>query len=102
MIVEKPDGSFERLEAFDNGDGSCSFVQEDYDADMVFYVAALGDYDENGVLEPADLTAANLTIIGDVDLEPLSAFIMGAKDGKLRTVDLAKLFLHLARNDVEW
>ena len=102
VIVEKPDGSFERLEAFDNGDGSCSFVQEDYDADMVFYVAALGDYDENGVLEPADLTAANLTIIGDVDLEPLSAFIMGAKDGKLRTVDLAKLFLHLARNDVEW
>lgn len=102
VIVEKPDGSFERLEAVDNGDGSCSFVQEDYDADMVFYVAALGDYDENGVLEPADLTAANLTIIGDVDLEPLSAFIMGAKDGKLRTVDLAKLFLHLARNDVEW
>ena len=102
VIVEKPDGSFERLEAFDNGDGSCNFVQKDYDADMVFYVATLGDYDENGVLELADLTAANLTIIGDVDLEPLSAFIMGAKDGKLRTVDLAKLFLHLARNDVEW
>ena len=102
VIVEKPNGSFERLEAFDNGDGSCNFVQKDYDADMVFYVATLGDYDENGVLEPVDLTAANLTIIGDVDLEPLSAFIMGAKDGKLRTVDLAKLFLHLARNDVEW
>ena len=103
VIVEKPDGSFERLEVVNkNADGSYDFVQEDYDADMVFYVAALGDYDENGTLEPADLTAANLTIIGDVDLEPLSAFIMGAKDGKLRTVDLAKLFLHLARNDVEW
>ena len=103
VIVEKPDGSFERLEVVNkNADGSYDFVQEDYDADMVFYVAALGDYDENGVLEPVDLTAANLTIIGDVDLEPLSAFIMGAKDGKLRTVDLAKLFLHLARNDVEW
>ena len=102
VIVQRGE-SYERLETDgENPDGSYSFEKEGFKADMVFWIAVLGDFDEDGDLDKADFTAANKAILNNEDVEPLQLLVMGANGKKLKTVDLAKLFLHLARNDVEW
>lgn len=102
VVIVKNGDTYERMEAIKNEDGSYSFVQEDYDVNMVFYVAVLGDYDGDGDLDKADLSAANKAIMSNKTIDPLKVMIMGAEGKKLKTVDLAKLCLAIANKKVEW
>ena len=102
VIVQRGE-SYERLETDgENPDGSYSFEKEGFKADMVFWIAVLGDFDEDGDLDKADFTAANKAILNNEDVEPLQLLVMGANGKKLKTVDLAKLYLALASGTVKW
>ncbi len=102
VIVDNGDGSYERLKAIKNADGSYSFVQKNYDADMVFIIAILGDFDKDGDLDKDDLLAANKKLVNDESVDPLQVKILGVDGKKLKTVDLAKLYLALVSGKVEW
>ncbi len=101
VVILKDGDSYVPLKAVKDGD-SYVFSQKDYKDSMVFIVTAKGDFDKDGDLDLDDFTAANKAIVGQKDVEPLQLLVMGANGKKLKTVDLAKLYLHLARNDVEW
>ena len=102
IVIVKNGDKYERMAAVKNEDGSYSFVQKDYDVNMVFYVAVLGDFDGDGDLDKDDLSAANKAIMSNKTVDPLKIMIMGAKGEKLKTVDLAKLCLALVNKKVEW
>jgi hypothetical protein len=103
VVIVQNGESYERLETDGkNPDGGYSFEKEGFKADMVFWIAVLGDFDEDGDLDLDDFTAANKAIVGQKDVEPLQLLVMGANGKKLKTVDLAKLYLALASGKVEW
>lgn len=102
VIVQRGE-SYERLETDgENPDGSYSFEKEGFKADMVFWIAVLGDFDEDGDLDKADFTAANKAILNSEKIDTLQLLVMGANGKKLKTVDLAKLYLALVSGKVEW
>ena len=101
VVILKDGDSYVKLEAKQDGD-SYVFRQEDYEEDMVFIVAAKGDFDGDGDLDADDFTAANLTILGNKESNSLQLLVMGAKGKTLKTVDLAKLYLALVSGKVEW
>ena len=101
VVILKDGDSYVRLKAVKDGD-SYVFSQKDYEDSMVFIVAAKGDFDKDGDLDLDDFTAANKAIVGQKDVEPLQLLVMGANGKKLKTVDLAKLYLALASGKVEW
>ncbi len=101
VVILKNGDSYVPLKAVKDGD-SYVFSQKDYKDSMVFIVAAKGDFDKDGDLDADDFTAANLAILGQKDVEPLQLLVMGANGKKLKTVDLAKLYLALATSKVEW
>ena len=102
VVIVKTGDSYERLEAIDNGDGSYSFRQENYDDNMEFFVAAKGDYDGDGVFRTVDLAKANVDLVANKTIDPLTILIMGADGNKLRTVDLAMLNLSIINDDLDW
>ena len=103
VVVVKSGESYERLTTKgENPDGSYSFEKKGYTADMIFYVAVLGDFDKDGDLDKADFTAANKAILNSEEIDTLQLLVMGANGKKLKTVDLAKLYLALASGKVEW
>ena len=101
VVILKDGDSYVPLKAVKDGD-SYVFSQKDYKDSMVFIVAAKGDFDKDGDLDLDDFTAANKAIVGQKDVEPLQLLVMGANGKKLKTVDLAKLYLALASGKVEW
>ena len=102
VVIVKIGDSYEALEAVDNGDGSYSFYQENYDDSMEFIVAVKGDYDGDGVFRTVDLAKANMDLVANKTIDPLQVLIMGVDGGKLRTVDLAKLNLSIVNDNLDW
>ena len=102
VVIVKIGDSYEALEAVDNGDGSYSFYQENYDDSMEFIVAVKGDYDGDGVFKTVDLAKANMDLVANKPIDPLEILIMGADGDKLRTVDLAKLNLSIVNENLGW
>ena len=98
----KTGDSYELLEGIENADGSYSFRQENYDESMEFFVAAKGDYDGDGVFRTVDLAKANMDLVANKAIDPLTILIMGVDSGKLRTVDLAMLNLSIINKDLDW
>ena len=90
------------VEGVENADGSYSFRQENYDESMEFFVAAKGDYDGDGVFRTVDLAKANMDLVANKTIDPLTILIMGVDSGKLRTVDLAILNLSIINKDLDW
>ena len=80
VIVKNPDGSYERLEAKANTDGSYTFVKENYSEDMEFFVAVMGDTNLDGKLSIADMLLARAAMLGKVSLDDL-AFMVSDLDG---------------------
>lgn len=101
VVILKDGDSYVPLKAVKDGD-SYVFSQTDYKESMVFIVAAKGDFDKDGDLDLDDFTTANQAIIGNEKIDTLQLLIMGANGKKLKTVDLAKLYLALASGKVEW
>ncbi len=102
IAVNPEDGSYELLEAKPNEEtGGCDFVKENYTEDTEFIVAVKGDYDGDGDLRTLDLALANLEILTN-NIDPMTAMIMGSKNGKLRTIDLAMLNLGIINESIEW
>ncbi len=54
VVVEKADGTYERLTAVQNADGSYDFSQEGYTEGMKFHVLLKGDADGNGQVTTDD------------------------------------------------
>ena len=92
VIVQKADGTYERLEAVKNGDGY-DFVQDDYDDSMEFFVAVKGDYNGDGKFNTNDLAKANKDILDKKTIDPLQILIMGGNGKNLRPNALGKLNL---------
>ena len=102
VVIMKTGDSYELLEGVENADGSYSFRQENYDESMEFFVAAKGDYDGDGVFRTVDLAKANMDLVANKAIDPLTILIMGVDSGKLRTVDLAMLNLSIINKDLDW
>lgn len=102
VVIMKTGDSYERLKPVRNADGSYSFRQENYDESMEFFVAAKGDYDGDGVFRTVDLAKANMDLVANKAIDPLTILIMGVDSGKLRTVDLAMLNLSIINKDLDW
>ena len=102
VVIMKTGDSYELLEGVENADGSYSFRQENYDESMEFFVAAKGDYDGDGVFRTVDLAKANMDLVANKTIDPLTILIMGVDSGKLRTVDLAILNLSIINKDLDW
>ena len=102
VVIMKTGDSYELLEGVENADGSYSFRQENYDESMEFFVAAKGDYDGDGVFRTVDLAKANMDLVANKTIDPLTILIMGVDSGKLRTVDLAMLNLSIINKDLDW
>ena len=94
VVLQKPDGSLKRLEGTANA-GGVDYVVENYDEEMQFTAAVLGDYDGDGVFKTVDLAQANLAIVGLQEIDPLTVLVMGGSGERLQTVDLAVLNLSL-------
>ena len=101
VVILKDGDSYVKLEAKQDGD-SYVFRQENYEEDMVFIVAAKGDFDGDGDLDADDFTAANKAILNSEKIDTLQLLVMGVDGKKLKTVDLAKLYLALVSGKVEW
>ncbi len=101
VVILKDGDSYVPLKAVKDGD-SYVFIQKDYEDSMVFIVAAKGDFDGDGDLDADDFTAANKAILNSEKIDTLQLLIMGANGKKIKTVDLAKLYLALASGKVEW
>ena len=54
VVVEKADGTYERLTAVQNANGGYDFSQEGYTEGMKFYVLLKGDADGNGQVNTDD------------------------------------------------
>ena len=103
VIVKKADGTYERLEAVDNGNGGYDFIQAGYTETMEFVVAVKGDYDGDGAFQTIDLANANKDIVNNATIDPLKALIMGAENGQtLKTINLANLNKSKINDDLTW
>ena len=103
VVVKNSDGSYERLEAKPNKDGSYSFVKEGYTEDMEFFVVVKGDANLDGVFDGSDITRAKAAYLKKTTLSELGAIAADLNGDGLDGSDITKAkAAYLKKTSIDW
>ncbi len=103
VVVEKADGTYERLTATPNANGGYDFSQAGYTEAMEFHVLMKGDTNGNGRLDLGDCMQAKAAFLKKLDLDPLSAFAADLNGDGLKLGDVMQTkAAFLQKTTIDW